>query len=31
MNGVVNLKDVLEYIDKGITDNNNKTHYYIYQ
>ena len=27
MNGVNNLKDVLDYIDIGITDNNNKTHY----
>ena len=33
MNGVNNLKDVLVYIDNGITDNNNKTHhiFYIYQ
>ena len=27
MNGVNNLKDVLDYIDIGLTDNNNKTHY----
>ena len=33
MNGVNDLKDVLDYIDIGITDNNNKDHYilYIYQ
>ena len=30
MSGVNNLKDVLDYIDNGITDNNNKTHYVIY-
>ena len=30
MNGVNNLKDVLDYIDNGITDNNNKTHYILY-
>ena len=30
MNGKNNLKDVLDYIDIGITDNNNKTHYIIY-
>ena len=30
MNGVINLKDVLDYIDIGITDNNNKTHYISY-
>ena len=30
MNGVKNLKDVLDYIDNGITDNNNKTHYILY-
>ena len=24
---VINLKDVLDYIDNGITDNNNKTQY----
>ena len=30
MNGVNNLKDVLDYIDNGITDNNNKTHYKLY-
>ena len=27
MIGVNDLKDVLEYIDIGITDNNNKDHY----
>ena len=27
MSGVNNLKDVLDYIDIGITDNNNKDHY----
>ena len=27
MNGVNNLKDVLDYIDIGITDNNHKDHY----
>ena len=27
MNGVNNLEDVLDYIDNGITDNNNKIHY----
>ena len=27
MNGINDLKDVLDYIDIGITDNNNKTHY----
>ena len=27
---VINLKDVLDYIDNGITDNNNKTHYILY-
>ena len=30
MNGVNNLKDVLDYIDNGITDNNNKTRYILY-
>ena len=30
MSGVNNLKDVLDYIDNGKTDNNNKTHYIIY-
>ena len=30
MNGVNNLQDVLDYIDIGITDNNNKTHYISY-
>ena len=30
MNGVNNLKDVLDYIDNGITHNNNKTHYILY-
>ena len=30
MSGVNNLKDVLDYIDIGITDNNNKDHYIIY-
>ena len=30
MNGVNNLKDVLDYIDNGITDNDNKTHYILY-
>ena len=30
MNGVNNLKDVLDYIDNSITDNNNKTHYILY-
>ena len=30
MSGVNNIKDVLDYIDNGITDNNNKTHYIIY-
>ena len=29
MNGVNNLKDVLDYIDKGVTDNN-KNHYILY-
>ena len=31
MNGIINdLKDVLDYIDNGMTDNNNKTHYILY-
>ena len=30
MNGVNDLKDVLDFIDNGITDNNNKTHYLLY-
>ena len=30
MLGVNDLKDVLDYIDIGITDNNNKTHYILY-
>ena len=30
MNGVNNLKDVLDYIDIGITDNNHKYHYILY-
>ena len=30
MNGVNDLKDVLDYIDIGINDNNNKTHYILY-
>ena len=30
MNGKNDLKDVLDYIDIGITDNNNKTHYILY-
>ena len=30
MNGVHNLKDILDYIDIGITDNNNKIHYILY-
>ena len=30
MNGINDLKDVLGYIDNGITDNNNKTHYILY-
>ena len=30
MNEVNNLKDVLDYIDNGITDDNNKTHYILY-
>ena len=30
MNGVNNLKDVLDYIDISITDNNKKDHYIFY-
>ena len=30
MNGIYDLKDVLDYIDIGITDNNDKTHYILY-
>ena len=30
MDGVNNLKDVSDYIDIGITDNNNKDHYMLY-
>ena len=30
MNGVNNLKDVLDYIDIGVTDNNNKNPYILY-
>ena len=30
MNGINNLNDVLDYIDIGITNNNNKTHYILY-
>ena len=30
MNGVNDLKDVLDYIDIGITDNNNKDPYILY-
>ena len=30
MNGINDLKVVLDYIDNGITDNNNKTHYILY-
>ena len=30
MSGVNNLKDVSDYIDNGITDNNNKTRYILY-
>ena len=30
MNGIKNLKNILDYIDIGITDNNNKTHYILY-
>ena len=27
---MIELKDVLDHIDNGITDNNNKTHYILY-
>ena len=30
MNGINDLKDVLDYIDIDITDNNNKDHYILY-
>ena len=30
MKGVNDIKDVLDYIDIGTTDNNNKTHYILY-
>ena len=30
MIGVNDLKDVLDYIDIGITNNNNQTHYILY-
>ena len=30
MNWINNLKDVLDYIDIGITNNNNKSHYILY-
>ena len=30
MNGINDLKDVLDFIDIGITDNNNKSHYILY-
>ena len=30
MNGVNNLKGVLDFFDIGITDNNNKDHYILY-
>ena len=30
MSRINNLKDVLDYIDIGITDNNNKNHYILY-
>ena len=30
MSRVNNLKDVLDYIDIGITDDNDKTHYILY-
>ena len=30
MNRINNLKDVLDYIDIGITNNNNKSHYILY-
>ena len=30
MNGINDLKDVLDFTDNGITNNNNKTHYILY-
>ena len=30
MNGIKSLKDVLDYIDIGTTDNNNRCHYVLY-
>ena len=30
MNGINDLKDILDYIDIGIIDNNNKDHYILY-
>ena len=30
MNGINDLKDVLDFIDNGITNNKNKTHYILY-
>ena len=30
MNGMNRLKDILDYIDIGITNNNNKSHYILY-
>ena len=30
MNGMNKLKDILDYIDIGITNNNNKSHYILY-
>ena len=30
MNGVNSLKDVLDYIEIGITDNNDEDHYILY-
>ena len=30
MSGTINLKDVLDYIDIGITDNNKHNHYNLY-
>ena len=30
MNGINDLKDALDYIDIGITDNNDKSHYILY-
>ena len=30
MNGINDLKDVLDFIDNGITNNNNRTHYILY-